>query len=63
MTINTNDDGGLLYDPPSGWRFGFPKPYRPIEGETLEDTLIRDGYPESMAHANSQWCRFIGGAA
>jgi len=35
-----------IYDPPSGWKYGFPKPYLPKEGETLEDTLRRDGYPE-----------------
>jgi hypothetical protein len=36
----------LLYDPPSGWKYGFPKPYLPTEGETLEQTLLRDGYPQ-----------------
>jgi hypothetical protein len=35
-----------MYDPPGGWRYGFPKPYKPQEGETLRETLIRDGYPE-----------------
>lgn len=35
-----------VYDPPSGWRFGFPRPYKPLEGETLAETLRRDGYPE-----------------
>lgn len=50
------------YDPPGGWRYGFPKVYRPIEGETLEDTLIRDGYPEKLAHEVGQHCRFIGDA-
>lgn len=37
-----------MYDPPTGWRYGFPKEYKPLEGETLADTLRRDGYPESM---------------
>lgn len=36
----------LIYDPPSGWMYGFPKPYSPRKGESLEQTLIRDGYPE-----------------
>jgi len=36
----------LLYDPPSGWLYGFPKPYRPLPGESIEETLRRDGYPE-----------------
>lgn len=52
----------MLYDPPSGWRYGFPKPYRPIEGETLTDTLIRDGYPEHLAKdgIGVKHCRFLG---
>jgi hypothetical protein len=36
----------MMYDPPSGWMYGFPRPYRPIKDETLADTLRRDGYPE-----------------
>lgn len=36
-----------IYDPPSGWRYGFPKEYKPLPDETLEQTLLRDGYPQS----------------
>lgn len=50
----------LLYDPPSGWRYGFPRPYEPQDGETLKDTLIRDGYPEEHAEMGARHCRFIG---
>lgn len=53
----------LLYDPASGWQYGFPKPYEPKEGESLKATLIRDGYPADMAQQvqdNKLWCRFIG---
>jgi len=35
-----------IYDPPAGWRYGFPRPYEPLPGETLEQTLRRDGYPQ-----------------
>lgn len=35
-----------IYDPPSGWRYGFPREYKPLPGETLEQTLLRDGYPQ-----------------
>lgn len=35
-----------IYDPPSGWMYGFPKPYLPLPGESLADTLKRDGYPQ-----------------
>ena len=51
----------ILYDPPSGWRYGFPKPYRPRKGETLEQTLRRDGYPQrEIDEGGAQYCRFIG---
>jgi len=36
----------LLYDPPAGWRYGFPREYLPLPGEELKDTLLRDGYPQ-----------------
>lgn len=48
----------LIYDPPSGWMYGFPRPYRPLEDETLEETLIRDGYPEKDAAVGAKHCRF-----
>lgn len=35
-----------IYDPPAGWRYGFPREYKPLPNETLEETLRRDGYPE-----------------
>lgn len=35
-----------MYDPPSGHRYGFPRVYAPREGESLADTLLRDGYPQ-----------------
>lgn len=50
----------LLYDPPSGWMYGFPKPYNPNPGEKLKETLIRDGYPASQADFAVKHCRFIG---
>ncbi len=36
----------MIYDPPSGWQYGFPKEYKPLPGETLAATLLRDGYPQ-----------------
>ena len=52
----------MLYDPPAGWRYGFPKPYKPLPGETLEQTLLRDGYPQhEIDNAGAKYCRFIGG--
>lgn len=50
----------MLYDPPSGWRYGFPRTYSPLPNESLKDTLIRDGYPAKDADFATQHCRFIG---
>jgi hypothetical protein len=51
----------LIYDPPSGWMYGFPKPYQPLEGETLEQTLLRDGYPQKEIDIGmANYVRFIG---
>ena len=50
-----------LYDPPSGWQYGFPKPYLPHEGESIEQTLLRDGYPqEELDWGAAKHVRFIG---
>lgn len=50
-----------LYDPPNGWKYGFPKPYKPLEGETTEETLARDGYPASEfdKDGKAHWVRFL----
>jgi len=51
----------LLYDPPGGWHYGFPKPYNPLPGESLSETLVRDGYPRSDAEgAAGMHVRFFG---
>lgn len=51
----------LLYDPPSGWMYGFPKLYEPKEGESLRETLLRDGYPQKeIDQGNHKHVRFIG---
>jgi hypothetical protein len=54
----------LMYDPPSGWMYGFPRPYQPLEGETLEQTLLRDGYPQRMLDQGcGRHVRFFGSKA
>lgn len=48
-----------VYDPPSGWMYGFPKQYKPRDAnEPLEETLVRDGYPALDAEFAAQHCRF-----
>jgi len=37
-----------MYDPPLGWKYGFPKEYKPHPADTIEETLVRDGYPQEM---------------
>lgn len=51
----------VIYDPPNGWMYGFPKPYQPLKGESLEDTLRRDGYPEKeIAAGMANYVGFTG---
>lgn len=55
------EDNNVLYDPPLGWRYGFPKFYRPLRGESLEDTLRRDGYPQKeLDRGGGKYVRFMG---
>lgn len=56
----------LLYDPPSGWKYGFPKPYKPKidkdgQIEELAVTLRRDGYPQAeIDNGGDTYVRFLG---
>jgi hypothetical protein len=61
-----SDDKPLMYDPPSGWKYGFPRPYLPLKDETLAQTLLRDGYPQKELDSITKdgkvrWVRFFGG--
>ena len=48
-----------MYDPSSGWLYGFPRPYLPLPGETLIDTLLRDGYPQKeIDNGGAKYVRF-----
>jgi len=35
----------LMIDPPSGWKYGFPKPL-PEEVENVKEWLLEQGYPQ-----------------
>jgi hypothetical protein len=37
---------GKTVDIPFGWKYGFPKPYNPREGEQLNEWLLRNGCPK-----------------
>jgi len=36
-----------MIDPPSGWQYGFPKPFDPKPDQHINDWLMENGYPES----------------
>ena len=52
-----------MVDPPSGWRYGFPKAYdRTTDGDDMVTWLVREGYPQreidrlgDQFHVR-QWC-------
>jgi hypothetical protein len=49
----------LMIDPPSGWRYGFPKPMPP-EVTDVKKWLVDNGYPQSMIDSlgDNLRCRF-----
>lgn len=53
----------IVVDPPSGWKYGFPKLYDPLPDESLEAWLVRNGYPQWMIDANEhkhcRWWDFV----
>jgi hypothetical protein len=43
----------IWIDPPSGWRYGFPKIWDSIESPSLPEWLAGQGYPEP----ETEWIR------
>lgn len=39
-------------DPPSGWRYGFPKLYDPAKDGPMREWLVKSGYPKALADKN-----------
>lgn len=50
----------MLVDPPSGWRYGFPKVYSKKEHGDLGQFLVDNGYPLDDLDFALRHCRFIG---
>lgn len=49
----------MMIDPPSGWKFGFPKPFTKPKDQPLRDWLIENGLPEKDADfAVKYGCRY-----
>lgn len=49
----------IIIDPPSGWQYGFPKPFTKTEDQTLEEWLIEEGYPQKLIDEGmAKHCRY-----
>lgn len=50
----------LIVDPPSGWKYGFPRPLIwADEKETFEEFLLRNGYPQhEIDNGGAKYCRY-----
>ncbi len=46
-----------MVDPPSGWKYGFPKEI-PDDVEDFRQWLIDNGYPESEVDFGMKHCRY-----
>ena len=40
-----------MCDPPSGWKYGFPKPIPDSVGKNITEWLLSEGYPQSEINA------------
>lgn len=58
MAAMTNTKPRKMIDPPQGWRYGFPCEFEPWFGETVEQYIIRMGYPSRDAKWAANYCRF-----
>lgn len=56
---DTEAKGKFYVDPPSGWKYGFPRPYDIKNDGPLKDFLIKNGYPEKDATWASNNARFF----
>jgi hypothetical protein len=45
-------------DPPSGWRYGFPKVYDETKDGTIEEFLIKNGYPKKDIEFAVKYTRY-----
>ena len=39
-------------DPPSGWRYGFPRLYDPAADGNMTEWMVANGYPQHLADKN-----------
>ena len=51
----------LWIDPPSGWKYGFPKAYTKPEDQSLEAWMLEQGYPQwEIDRGMLKHCRYGG---
>ena len=51
----------LWIDPPSGWKYGFPKSYTKPDEQSLESWMLEQGYPQHEIDWGAlKYCRFSG---
>jgi hypothetical protein len=48
----------IMFDPPSGWMYGFPKRIRAIDLQNLKDILKDAGYPEKDIPLALEYSRY-----
>jgi len=52
----------MIIDPPSGWKYGFPKPIptKVIEEGKTHEWLVENGYPQKEidAYGDHFYCRY-----
>lgn len=51
----------LYCDPPSGWKYGFPKPFPSERPSDFNAWLVENGYPQEEidAHGEYFYCRYF----
>jgi len=52
----------LMVDPPSGWKYGFPKPLPNPKPENMVAWLVENGYPQEEidSYGDYFYCRYFG---
>jgi len=50
----------LMIDPPSGWKYGFPRPLDKKVDQPLEEWLVENGYPQELIDKGmTRHCRYF----
>lgn len=60
VPANLEVKGKFYVDPPSGWKYGFPRPYNFETDGPLREFFIKNGYPEKDATWAANNCRVFG---